>query len=122
MHNTRLENPGATSYAAGGHTAEMVALLKAMDHTRYTPRTYIVAETDRWRLHLPDNAARHLGHARRRPSLHSAISSDVQVCLFVSPSAAGAHPRRRVLKRCLHRLPRRRAALLALRTGPRTGW
>ncbi len=31
----------------GGHTAEMMALLKGMDASAYTPRCYVVAETDR---------------------------------------------------------------------------
>jgi hypothetical protein len=32
---------------AGGHTAELLALLEHMDMERYSPRTYIVASTDR---------------------------------------------------------------------------
>ncbi|KAK9907372.1 hypothetical protein WJX75_002431 [Coccomyxa subellipsoidea] len=32
---------------SGGHTAELLALLEHMDMERYSPRTYIVASTDR---------------------------------------------------------------------------
>ena len=32
---------------AGGHTAEMLALLQAMDAKKYSPRQYVVAATDR---------------------------------------------------------------------------
>ena len=31
---------------SGGHTTEMVALSRALDRKIYTPRTYIIAETD----------------------------------------------------------------------------
>ena len=31
---------------AGGHTAEIVALLRAMDPVRYSPRVYVIADTD----------------------------------------------------------------------------
>ena len=31
---------------SGGHTTEMVALSRALDRKVYTPRTYIIAETD----------------------------------------------------------------------------
>ena len=31
---------------SGGHTAEMFALLRAVDHRRYAPRTYVLAATD----------------------------------------------------------------------------
>ena len=31
---------------SGGHTTEMVALSRALDKKVYTPRTYIIAETD----------------------------------------------------------------------------
>lgn len=31
---------------SGGHTTEMLALVKELDKTRYTPRTYVLAETD----------------------------------------------------------------------------
>ena len=33
-------------FGSGGHTAEMFALLRAMDHRRYAPRTYVLAATD----------------------------------------------------------------------------
>ncbi len=32
---------------SGGHTAELLALLEHMDPKRYSPRTYVVASTDR---------------------------------------------------------------------------
>lgn len=32
---------------AGGHTAEMLALVGQLDKDRYAPRTYVVASTDR---------------------------------------------------------------------------
>ncbi|CAL8463071.1 g2605 [Coccomyxa elongata] len=32
---------------SGGHTAELLALLEQMDLKRYSPRTYVVASTDR---------------------------------------------------------------------------
>lgn len=32
---------------AGGHTAEMLALVGELDRSRYSPRTYVVASTDR---------------------------------------------------------------------------
>ncbi|BDA47946.1 UDP-N-acetylglucosamine transferase subunit ALG14 homolog [Coccomyxa sp. Obi] len=32
---------------SGGHTAELLALLEQMDPMRYSPRTYVVASTDR---------------------------------------------------------------------------
>ena len=31
---------------AGGHTAEMLKLVRVMDLSRYTPRTYVMANTD----------------------------------------------------------------------------
>ena len=31
---------------SGGHTTEMVALARALDRQVYTPRTYIIAQTD----------------------------------------------------------------------------
>ena len=31
---------------SGGHTTEMVALVRALDRQVYTPRTYIIAQTD----------------------------------------------------------------------------
>ena len=31
---------------AGGHTAEMLNLLRAMDFSRYSPRVYVAAATD----------------------------------------------------------------------------
>ena len=37
------KRPGNT----GGHTAEMLALLQAMDTKKYSPRQYVVAATDR---------------------------------------------------------------------------
>lgn len=30
----------------GGHTAEMLQLVKSLDPTKYNPRSYIVADTD----------------------------------------------------------------------------
>jgi beta-1,4-N-acetylglucosaminyltransferase len=33
-------------FSAGGHTAEMIALVTKLDPTWYTPRTYVVAATD----------------------------------------------------------------------------
>ncbi|GAA5799718.1 hypothetical protein HPULCUR_005135 [Helicostylum pulchrum] len=32
--------------SSGGHTAEMLQLVKSLDPTRYTPRSYILANTD----------------------------------------------------------------------------
>ncbi len=31
---------------SGGHTAEMLALVRALDHQHYTPRIYVAADTD----------------------------------------------------------------------------
>ncbi|VDB95282.1 unnamed protein product [Peniophora sp. CBMAI 1063] len=36
----------AVFLGSGGHTSEMLALVSALDFTRYTPRTYIVSEGD----------------------------------------------------------------------------
>ena len=35
------------SILIGGHTAEMLQLIKSLDPERYTPRSYIVANTDK---------------------------------------------------------------------------
>ena len=37
----------ALTFRAGGHTAEMLALLGAMDLGAYCPRIYVVAATDK---------------------------------------------------------------------------
>lgn len=47
----RLEKPDSVKtlvvLGSGGHTAEMMRLVESLDKTRYTPRAYVVAETDK---------------------------------------------------------------------------
>ncbi|GAX74181.1 hypothetical protein CEUSTIGMA_g1630.t1 [Chlamydomonas eustigma] len=47
----KLEKPDSVKtlvvLGSGGHTAEMMRLVESLDKTRYTPRAYVVAETDK---------------------------------------------------------------------------
>ncbi|CAM0136977.1 unnamed protein product [Umbelopsis sp. WA50703] len=42
----KRDGPCKTCIIQGGHTSEMIALVRQMKHERYSPRLYIVANTD----------------------------------------------------------------------------
>jgi len=50
LHTVRSTTPRSHPYTVfhlGGHSSEALALVSALDFSRYTPRTYIVSEGDR---------------------------------------------------------------------------
>lgn len=42
----RCQADGLDHERAGGHTTEALALISALDFTRYTPRTYLISDGD----------------------------------------------------------------------------
>ncbi|KNC50042.1 UDP-N-acetylglucosamine transferase subunit ALG14 [Thecamonas trahens ATCC 50062] len=49
---------------SGGHTSEMLSMLAALDRARYSPRTYVVAATDRHSAGKAEAAEEGAGDAR----------------------------------------------------------
>ncbi|KAL6079106.1 UDP-N-acetylglucosamine transferase subunit [Balamuthia mandrillaris] len=71
---------------SGGHTAEMLTLLRSMDcHARYTPRLYVIASTDGHSKTKMSQFEESLMQQRHKASSSSSASSSLGYATYLVP-------------------------------------